>query len=121
MSPARDTGPKETERGSGTALALALILILGAAGYILAALGAAFAAGQRAEAAADLAALAAAQVLNDPLAPGDPCRVAEEIAAVPITRCEISGTEVIIEVTDTVDLGAFAGRDLVARARAGPR
>ncbi|MDO5724405.1 MAG: hypothetical protein Q4P33_08450 [Flaviflexus sp.] len=109
------------ERGSGTALALALIIILAAAGYVLATLTAGFAALQRAESAADLAALAAAQVLNDPLAEGDPCQVAREIAQVPMTGCEVTGAMVTIETTDTVVFGAFAGREMVGRARAGPR
>lgn len=110
----------ESERGSGTALALGLIVVLAAVAYILAAFAAAFSAHQRAGAAADLAALAAAQTLNDPFATADPCEVAERISEVPLASCTIVGNMVDVQAVDTVPFGAFEGRQMVGRAQAGP-
>ncbi|WP_153144007.1 Rv3654c family TadE-like protein [Nesterenkonia halophila] len=126
----RRTGAARTtvaggDRGSGTVLVLAgaLVLLMLLATVVL--LGAAATGGARAARAADLAALAGADVARG-LAPGDPCTVAEQVArrnGAELTACRVigaDGTEVLVVVRRAV--GGAAGETLEATgtSRAGP-
>lgn len=96
-------GHLRDERGSGTVLAISIIAVLILLLSLSAVLGAAAAAKAQAERAADLAALAAADTARG-LARGDPCTVAEEVAAVNDTvlqECTVGG-EFPSEVTVSV-------------------
>lgn len=95
---------RSSERGSGTVLAVGtvavLLLLLGVVHLV--SVSAASAA--QAARAADLSALAGADVARG-LAPGDPCTVAEEVAArngATLEACAVdgaSGTEVTVETS----------------------
>lgn len=112
------TRPQD-EDGVATVVALAMIAVLvfvaiasaGAVGLVLAQ--------RRAQGAADLAALAAAQAL---LAGNDPCGAGRLIAErhdVSLHDCAVAGTAVLLTVEVALPK-AFAGRTVRARARAGP-
>lgn len=75
-----DVRMSRRERGSGTVLSLALLLVIGAAGVAGLSLAQALQLKHRVQSAADLSAIAAAQ------APGDACASAESIAAANGTR-----------------------------------
>ncbi|MBA2955421.1 hypothetical protein GON03_13875 [Nocardioides sp. MAH-18] len=106
-------------RGSATPFAIAclgLLVLLAAALGVTAAL---IRAHRQAQAAADLAALAAAREVGR----GDPCAAGGGTAAAngaTITSCVLSGRDVLVrvEVTGPHWLGQTA--DLAAEARAGP-
>ncbi|MDT0200558.1 Rv3654c family TadE-like protein [Nocardioides sp. AE5] len=112
-------GPGE-ERGAATVLAVALVgvlVLLGMAGVFVTATGAAH---RQAQAAADLAALAAAATLQQG---GDPCEAATTIATAngaEVTDCVVAGSDVVVDVQ--VSGPEFLGHGFVptARARAGP-
>lgn len=109
------------DRGSGTLYVAAVISILSAlaAGAVI--LGKAHVAHGRAAAAADLAALAAAQVLLD--GSGDPCARADAIAArnrARVDSCVIEGETVVVSASVPVELGSLGVLTASARARAGP-
>ncbi|WP_315501476.1 Rv3654c family TadE-like protein [Actinomyces radicidentis] len=114
-------GPR-SERGSGTVLmtgviAALLVVALGVAGLM-----SAQAVAGRARAAADLAALGGATALTSVRAPGDPCAVAERVAAADaavLRSCEVSGEDVTVEVGVEVRV-LGVGRVAVGVARAGP-
>lgn len=113
---ARDQAPDDL--GSATVLVVALACVAIVLASALAGLGAAVAARHRAEAAADLAALAGAQALQS----GEPaCPVAEEIAAangaVEVT-CTIEGREVVVGVA--VETGGLLSLPARTISRAGP-
>lgn len=81
--PARVGNPASAgsrEEGSGTVLALGIVAILLLMTVTVAGLIGVVSANRRASSAADLSALAAADAYRG-LAPGDPCKVAEEWAA----------------------------------------
>lgn len=116
------------ERGSGTVLVLAgaLVLLILLATTVL--LGTAAANGARAARAADLAALAGADVARG-LAPGDPCTVAEQVAErndAELTACRVTGaegTEVVLAVRRPVvgpDLEGLEALEASGTSRAGP-
>ncbi len=107
------------ERGAGTVLAAAMIGLL-----VLVTLGASGAVGvvachRRAQAAADLAALAGAAALQEG---GDACRRAGAVARLngaELRECQVDGWVVSITVTATLSL-SVTSMDLPARGRAGP-
>ena len=111
---------KGAERGSATPFAIAclgLLVLLAAALGVVAAMIHAY---RRAQSAADLGVLAAAQALA---AGADGCAAGGRIAAAnggSVTSCQVSGREVRlrVEVTGPHWLGQSA--DLTAEARAGP-
>jgi secretion/DNA translocation related TadE-like protein len=111
--PAHDEGIATVWAAAGTAVIMAALLL----GLHL---GAAVAARHRAEAAADLAALAAAgQAVHGA---GTACRRAEVIAQQmggKVIRCLLSGWDALVEVHVPVPL-ALGGVEAVGRARAGP-
>lgn len=108
----------DTDRGSGTVLALALVAVVLLLGGALALLAGAHGAAGRAQAAADLAALAGAGVLPRE-GTSAACGVAEETAArngARMVRCEPDGADVL-----RVDALVAAGAGEATRsARAGP-
>ncbi|WP_028659793.1 Rv3654c family TadE-like protein [Nocardioides insulae] len=96
---------------------LGLLLVLGAALGVVAAM---FVGHRTAQAAADLSALAAAGAVGRG---EDPCGVAAEVAGRnrgDLTTCEVSGLEVVVTVT--VPGPGWLGQtgDLQGQARAGP-
>jgi secretion/DNA translocation related TadE-like protein len=108
------------ETGAATVVALAFLGVLMLVGAALGVVAAMVYAHRQAQAAADLAALAAAGARARG---GDACAQAARIAAANHARldsCRLSGPEVVVDVT--VDGPHWLGQteDLSARARAGP-
>ncbi|TLP71824.1 Rv3654c family TadE-like protein [Nesterenkonia sphaerica] len=101
-----------SERGSGTIVALGVIASLMVVMALVVVLGAAAAAKAQAHRASDLAALAAADTARG-LNVGDPCTVAEQVAArnsAVLAECVVGGefpTEVTVTVTRTFDVPDF--------------
>ena len=116
---------QDPERGSGTVLGLALLLVgILACGAIALILSAGHAA-TRAGTAADLAALAAADTARG-LREGEPCAVAVQIAGsngAGVEHCALQGGQVV-QVSVSLPVGfTFAGLNVYqarATARAGP-
>ena len=114
-------GSRPGDRGAGSVLLTAVVALVLSAGSAALGLAGALVARQRAEAAADLAALAGAQAL---LRGGDPCTTARRVAAAGRARvvvCEPAGTTVHLVVEVTLP-GVLARLDMPparARARAG--
>jgi secretion/DNA translocation related TadE-like protein len=112
--------PPGPERGSATLLVVgcgAVLLLLGCALGVVAALVTAH---RVAQAAADLAALAAAGALGRG---GDPCAAGADLAAANgarLTGCRVRGREVTLRVVVTGPRWLGQTGDLVAEARAGP-
>ena len=109
------------DRGSVTiwAATLAGMVLLGSSAAVL--YGSAVAGRHRAEAAADLAALAAAVHVPDGAASA--CAVGARIAADnggSLRNCEVVGDEVEVMVSREVRMGGLGAFATVARARAGP-
>lgn len=109
------------DRGSGSVLLTAVVALVLSAGSAGLGLAGALVARQRAEAAADLAALAGGQAL---LRGGDACGTAGRVAAAGKARvvvCKPAGTivYVVVEVTLPGVLGRLDMPPARARARAG--
>lgn len=106
-------------------LVLALVAVVVATVLAVSAVGAAVVLRHRAEAAADLAALAGADVATGRV-PGSPCVRAGRVAAVNgarLTGCWVQAEEVVVDVAVRPgSAGPFAGLTGAARAsaRAGP-
>ena len=109
------------DRGAASLFAvscLALLLVLGAALGVVAAIVRAH---RMAAAAADLAALAAATALQRG---GDPCTAAGEIAeanGASVATCRVVGSDVVVGVTVSGPDWLGPDVDLPGTARAGPR
>jgi secretion/DNA translocation related TadE-like protein len=109
------------DRGSGTVLALALSLLIGLGATAGVARGLAVAARHRANAAADLAALAGAAAALD--GPGGACTEAGRVARANggrLDRCVVTGEVVEVRVARALALGRLGQWTAVGRARAGP-
>lgn len=94
-----------------------LLLLLGSALGVVAALVVAH---RSAQAAADLAAVAGATALQRGR---DPCLIAGEVAAgngASLTTCVVTGRDVLVDVTVAGPRWLGQDADLVGRARAGP-
>ena len=119
---AKGNRPGWDERGSGTVYALGVIAVLLAAALGIAGLIQAQSATGRARAAADLAAISGATVLSSVIAPGDPCAMAQRVAAAngaSVSACSVAGEDVTVSVVvPTTILGR--PRQATAHARAGP-
>lgn len=105
------------DRGAGSILVVALIAVAAAAGLSLAAVAHGLARSQQLTAAADAAALGAADVLLG-WVPGDPCAVAQRVAAAHaarVTECRSEGLTVLVRVDASI-----LGMTVVRSARAGP-
>lgn len=118
----RGNRPGCDERGSGTVYALGVIAVLLAAAVGITGLIQAQSATGRARAAADLAAISGATVLSSVVAPGDPCAMAQRVAAAngaSVSACSVAGEDVTVSVVlPTTILGR--PRQTTAQARAGP-
>lgn len=105
------------ERGSGGVLALGILAMLAVLTLAAVGVGSALAARQRVVAAADAAALAAADTALG-IHPGIPCQVAAEVTAahgVNLVRCDLDGVVATVAVSAEI-----AGVAVDASARAGP-
>jgi len=112
--------PRRSEqRGAATVTALSLLSVLMLAAFVAAGAVALVAGHRKAQSAADLAALAAAQALQRG---DDPCTAGREIASAQnaaLTGCSVEGSEVV--VIASVHLSSLlGGSSLEGRARAGP-
>ena len=108
------------ERGAATVLVTACLGVLLLVGCALAVVAAMVAAHRSAQAAADLAALAGATAARDG---GDPCATATSVAAdngARLTRCSTAGSEITVEVEVRGPRWLGQTHDLAAAARAGP-
>jgi secretion/DNA translocation related TadE-like protein len=109
------------ETGSATVCAAGAILVLLTVTVIAVELAAGVIARHRAEAAADLGALAAAEhVLDGQVAA---CGYAERVAermAVRLLACRLDDDDALVETAGRVALGVPFGTGVRARARAGP-
>ena len=108
------------ESGVAVVVAISLVAVLVFVAAISAGTVGVVLAHRRAQAAADLAALAAAATLQRG---GDPCAAASRIAGrhdAAVTRCTVDAPSVV--VATAVELpAALGGREVAARARAGPQ
>lgn len=116
-----------SERGAATVLTVAMAGVLLLVGAATGVVGAIVVAHRRAEAAADLSALAAATALAGGGGSGhlgrDPCTAAAEVAEAndaELVECQIEGREVLVEVRVGGPRWLGQDRDLAAQARAGP-
>jgi len=106
--------------GVATVVGVALVALLVLVGLAAATAGGAVLAHRRAEAAADLAALAAAQAIQGQ---GDPCRVAQRVSqanGAQLRACTIDGWTADVEVAVTGPRLIGLDLSLPARSRAGP-
>jgi len=111
--------PRE-DRGSATVLVTACLGLLLLVGCALAVVAAMVAAHRTAQAAADLAALAGATAAQDG---ADPCAAAGSVATAngaSLTRCAVAGDQVTVEVAVAGPHWLGQTHDLSAAARAGP-
>lgn len=117
--------PTVSDDGSGSVLVLALVAVLCTGIVLLALLGGAAAARHRAQTAADLAALAAADVLLG-RRPGSPCATAGQVATANGARVRVcseqaDGTVVVaVEVATDGVLAGLGPAGATARAGAQP-
>ncbi|MFB9765365.1 Rv3654c family TadE-like protein [Nocardioides kongjuensis] len=115
-----------SQRGAATVLAVAAAVVLLLVGAATGVVGAIVVAHRRAQAAADLAALAGATSLAGAGAghPGrDPCAAAAEVATAngaSLVTCVVEGSDVVVEVRVSGPRWLGQDRDLAAAARAGP-
>ncbi|TQF74983.1 flp pilus-assembly TadE/G-like family protein [Rhodococcus spelaei] len=109
------------ERGSATVLACFAMLALISLTLVVGHLGAAVAARHRAQAAADLGALAAAAAVDrgEEAACAAARAVADRMVAA-LRECRIEGWDAVVTVGARVGLAAVGTGDAVAAARAGP-
>lgn len=110
---------RRDERGAASIVALSLVAVLVLVAVASAGVAAVVVAHRRAQSAADLAALAAAQALQRG---GDPCAAGSSIAQAQrsaLTGCGVDGPDVV--VIASVELPLLLGGSAVSgRARAGP-
>lgn len=115
----RPAGAPAGDRGSATVLACVGVLVLLVVTAVAVHVGAAVLARQRAETAADLAALAgAAQVLRGAETACAAAAVVASANQAELTGCRTDGLDLLVEVT--VDAGGPLGGAAAGRARAGP-
>lgn len=115
----RPRRPRRDERGAAVVVGLSLVAILVLVALAGVGTAAIVLAHRRVQVAADLAALAAAGALQWG---GDPCGAAGEIAgrhATALTRCRVEGSSVLVATTIVLP-ALLGGREVRARARAGP-
>jgi secretion/DNA translocation related TadE-like protein len=107
-------------RGAASVLAVALLSVLLLVGAALGVVAAVVWAHRTAQSAADLSALAGAAELQEG---EEACGAARRIAAAnhaSLTSCQVQGEEVMVEVLVTGPRWLGQDEDLSARARAGP-
>jgi len=109
------------EHGAATLTAVAVIAVLMAVTAGIAYVGSAVLARHRAQAAADLAALAGAGQLASGVETA--CAQASSVAramGATVIRCELDGSDVVVAVDAAVGLGMWRAGPAHAAARAGP-
>ncbi|WP_342213291.1 Rv3654c family TadE-like protein [Nocardia wallacei] len=109
------------DAGIATVAACLVLAALLAGTLLIAHVGGVVVARHRAQAAADLSALAAAGALDEGAEAG--CVRADELARrmrVRVRACEVVGWEVTVTVTTAVSVGPLGTRAVSATARAGP-
>ncbi|GAA1591356.1 hypothetical protein GCM10009789_51660 [Kribbella sancticallisti] len=109
------------ERGSGTLLAIGVVLGVLSVAVVGMLWAAVLVAHHRVDAAADLVALSAAHALQS--GEGDACETAERIAgvhAVGLTGCRVEREVVSVVVEVELGLGVLGAPRVTADARAGP-
>lgn len=109
------------ERGAATVAACLALTALLAVTLLIGQVGAVIIARHRAQAAADLGALAAAGALSS--GPGDACAQARDIGrrmSVRVPACTVADWDVTVVAEITASLGPFGTRVVSATARAGP-
>lgn len=109
------------DRGAATLVAVAVIAVLITVTGGMAGVGAAVLTRHRAQAAADLAALAAAGRLADGIQSA--CAQAGSVAGAmgaAVARCELDGLDVVVAVEAPVGFGRWTLGPARAAARAGP-
>lgn len=109
------------ERGAATVAACLALTALLAATLLIGEIGAVIVARHRAQAAADLGALAAAGALS--AGPGDACAQAREIGLrmrVRVHTCAVAHWDVTVVAEVCASLGPFGAQVVRATARAGP-
>jgi secretion/DNA translocation related TadE-like protein len=102
---------------AGTALVVGVLGVVGLTGASSVLAGAALAESHRIALAADLASLAGADVALG-WAPGEPCAVADRVAAAnraPLAQCTIDGLDLVVTAT-----GSALGVPIQRSSRAGP-
>lgn len=107
------------ERGAGSVLVLAAVMVIVTVLLAVATLGSGYRARHRAAAAADLAALAAAETLRSG---GDPCAAAGRVSSAndaSLRSCAVDGWEVTVAAASAVTGPLRLLPDPVRRARAG--
>ncbi|RWA17761.1 hypothetical protein MBRU_18575 [Mycolicibacterium brumae DSM 44177] len=121
FTPEGPASPLSDDRGAATVLAAICVLIILCCTGFGAALGSAVIARHRAQSAADLAALAAANALS--AGPQAACAQARQItdaANAHLAQCQTENLDVIVTVEIPVPLRLPGNRTAQARARAGP-
>lgn len=116
----RRPGKARAERGAATLLVVAMTSVLTFVGLVGGFVAAVTVAHRSAQAAADLAALAAAQAIQ---AGTDPCAEAAAIAGqngARVRSCQVQGEEVWIEVRVATPTWGGNTATALGRARAGP-
>lgn len=107
------------ERGSATILGAAVIGAIALIAGLTLSVTSVAATKTEVEASADMAALAGAQTLHDPLATADPCDAAISTSRHEVIACSVDGP--FIQVTTTGSAPTIIGAwDLEAVSRAGP-
>ena len=109
------------ERGAATVAACLALTALLTVTLLMGEIGAVIVARHRAQAAADLGALAAAGALST--GPGDACAQARDIGQrmrVRVHTCAVADWDVTVVAEITASLGPFGARVVRATARAGP-
>ena len=111
---------RRQESGAATLFAVSCLAVLLLVGAALGTVAALVAAHRQAQAAADLSALAGAEVLGRGR---DPCAAAVDVATANGARlasCTVAGRDVLVSVTVPGPRWLGQGADPSARARAGP-
>ena len=119
-SRARTWGARRAEHGAATVLAVAVLGLLVLVGAALAVVAAMVVAHRQAQTAADLAALAGARAVAEG---GDPCAAAATVASANdavLTSCVVVDSDVRTTVSVTGPHWLGQTGDLAAEARAGP-
>jgi secretion/DNA translocation related TadE-like protein len=121
LKASRRSSPDLHDRGSATLLAVAMLAVILAAVGGVAVVGSVVIARHRAQAAADLAALAAAGRLTtgQAAACGWAVSVADQMRA-RVTACTVDSLDVVVTVDVDTELGRWGFGAARAAARAGP-
>lgn len=108
-----------SEHGSATIVGAGILAALAFIGALTMSIASVATTKTELEASADMAALAAARTLHDPLATTDPCAVAGDVSSHEVSSCVVDHP--FIHITTTTSAQTLIGPwDLEAEAKAGP-